>query len=165
MKRPGTLIRTAEKPRVKQEEALEDFPLEYSFSVFCRKIKSLPADIDEVNRIPREYINAASLLHAYRLAFGWAGLANSTLRYRLKSIKPEDYPEDFFVFNEDNRPGKNQYFFNRLNRKLLKRIYLPSPDPELNLLLEEVKLFEDEWRLLREFEEKHSEDILESIGL
>ena len=163
MKRPGHLIRSAEKPRIKPEEALEDFPLEYPFSVFSQKIKNLPADIDVVNHIAREYINAASLLHSYRLAFGWAGLATNSISYRLKNIKPEDFPEDFFVFNENDLPGKNQYFFNRLNRKLLKRIYLPSPDPELSLLLEEIKVFEGEWRLLREFEEKDRDDILEII--
>ena len=68
------------------------------------------------------------------------------------------------MFNEAKRLGKNQYFLNRLNCNLSKRVYLPSPESEIFLLFKEVKLVEDEWLLLVEFEEGANDEVVRIIG-
>lgn len=141
------------------DKELEEYPLEYFMELFCADIARLPAECDLVEGFQREYISTSQLVMPYRLCFGNAAIADSTLAYRLRHINPLEFPNDFLVLEECTRGDwQPKYFVNRLNKTLLKRIFLPQVTTDWRELVHLTLLLENDVITLHELDEEEEED-------
>lgn len=139
---------------------LENFPFEHQFIAFTKAINKLKADKDKVNKKQREYVNTAVVLPVYQKCFGEHALGETTIRYRIRQIKSTEFIDDFIKL-EDTIRGlwEPKYYMNRLNIKLLKRIYLPNPGFDIIQMVETTALFEQGLDELDAFDVEDDDDI------
>ena len=123
---------------VTKNVTLEKEPLESEFKQFLNFSKTMEADHDTVAGKPREYVDTAKLWKAYQQAFGDAAVDKRTTEYRMARINPEDFPEDFMVIPDQIKANNTEYFANRLNEKLLKRIYMPATPGDLSEIMKDT---------------------------
>lgn len=136
--------------------AFENFPFEQQFIAFTKALKKLKADKDTVNKIKREYVNTSAVFPVYKKCFGEHALAESTMRYRIGQIKSTEFKDDFIKLEDiTEKHWEPKYYLNRLNSKLLKRIFLPHPGGDITLLAETTAMFEQQ---LTEFIDYDFED-------
>jgi hypothetical protein len=140
-------------------KALEEYPFEFLMEKFLQAIAPLEVDCDQVEGLMREYISTSKLVLPYRLCFGAAAIADSTLVYRLRHINPLEFPNDFLILEECGRGDwQPKYFVNRLNKNLLKRIFLPPVTTDWRQLVHLTLLLEDDVITLHELDEEEEED-------
>lgn len=115
----------------------ERYPFENQFNTFFEFSKQLPAESDVVNGKTREYISTAQLVPSYLNVFGNAALVPSTVFHRVRQLNPDDYPDDLLIDTE-SKVGEGKYFVNRLNKQLMKDIFLPDMGSEIRSLAHET---------------------------
>lgn len=118
------------EPSQKEQDAQDKLLVEKSnfekeFKNFFLTLTAIPADHGLVLGKPREYISSADAYKVYKTSFKKEALAPTSILYRLRNIKEEDFPDDFIIDPTQQR-YESKYFINRLNKELLKKIFLPT---------------------------------------
>jgi hypothetical protein len=133
---------------------LEEYPLEFLFNKFMLECAKLNCEHDVVHGFAREYVSTFNLRTVYRQCFGNSALVETSICHRLRMIKRDEYPDDFMVFEETHRIREPKYYVNRLNKELMKRIFLPHFDLETRHICAFANLFEKELISMHELDEE-----------
>ena len=137
---------------------LEEFPFEKQFADFIQKINRLKAERDTIEGSRKEYISTVPLYSLYEKSFGTSTLSDGAISYRLRHIKHEDFPNDFLILSDTGGSWEAKYFVNRLNKELLKKIYLPQVEANLNHIKELTSLYNEDVRWMHELDDSEDED-------
>ncbi len=147
-----SIIALLARNKIKDAE-LEHFQFEHEFNLFMNETARLKASHDREKNKVYEYVTYAQLLPFYQKTFSGCALCPSALLYRMKHLKQEEYGNDFLML-EDRTFGEPKYYINRLNKKLLMKIFMPHLQHDIQVLAEEIQMIEDNLHLLAEEEDE-----------
>lgn len=135
----------------------EKFPFEKKFNSFENTIKKLPADSRNIEGVHREFLPMTELLDVYEEIFGQESLAPNAVWVRCKNVSIKKPSPDLLI-DANAKVGQPRYFVNRLNRELLKSLFLPSIKNTTKEAIERARNFKKDAQLFRELNKNFDED-------
>ncbi len=138
-------------PKYKIGAEHESYPLEREFVSFQEALKNIPFDYEGETE-KDGFVRPEKLYAEYKKYFGDAGIARSTLLYRLEGMGSEDFPGDFLAL-DDTPSGKKEFVINPKNTELLKKLFMPPVDKELEEIRQQTETHEEDFHTMNELED------------